>query len=278
MFSIQENTPFYFTKDLLAQSVFLGIDIQRLYCKKNFHLIESARKMPIIRASKETQKTAFRTALFAPKFRSLGLDIAWVYNTETLSKAFNNEDFFRQLYAIRAHKNDALIPKNTDSALDPQFCKGSKTALKKYLEENDKTVLFVSGVNLNACVYQTVKDALEMGYHVVLINDLCGDDQICQTTFERVNLHTKDERIDHFKQSIDHVSNARLAMRQEEDKKHLPKIVRLHSGILNELPEGYAFLTQICANDLLSALHNFAMPKETPKNARALNTLKRKLP
>lgn len=73
------------------------------------------------------------------------------------------------LYKITKEKGDISCPKFSQSAFHSGDFKG-------LLKRKNIQILLVSGFNASACVKDTVKDALKLGFSVGVLTDLVGED------------------------------------------------------------------------------------------------------
>lgn len=132
------------------------IDVQKEFCDPK----ES-------RGSAETEKVATRIANVAPLFRQAMIPTFVVYfsfDKETpISKAMGG------LFKLKMESGDVPVAKDDNSAF-----KGSD--IKELLKWSKVNTLLVSGFNLNACVRQTVIDALSEGFNVWVLEDCVGND------------------------------------------------------------------------------------------------------
>jgi nicotinamidase-related amidase len=143
----------------------LVIDVQRRYCDPSLK-----------RGNEATHKAAGKIAELAPVFREAGVDVYCVYTSPEITGHFNQNtaeetaqfDFYR---FTPDYDNDTLIPKTSQSA----FQSGN---LKNVLCDRGKSQLLVCGVNLSACVFDTVMDARDHAFQVTILRDLTADDDI----------------------------------------------------------------------------------------------------
>lgn len=131
----------------------LLIDIQKKYCDPAGH-----------RGTAETAAVARKIASIVPAFRAAGLPLYPVY----AHRSYDAPDI--DFYEFIPAPHDTVIRKDADSAF-----KGSK--INTILRRDGCRTLLVCGFNLNACVFDTVCDALDAGYAVWLLRDLTGNDR-----------------------------------------------------------------------------------------------------
>lgn len=141
------------------------IDVQRRYCDPSLK-----------RGNESTHKTAGKIAELAPVFREAGVDVYCVYTSPSITGYFNQNTAeeiaqFHFYRFIPDYDNDILVPKTSQSA----FQSGN---FNKLLRDSGKSQLLVCGVNLSACVYDTVMDARDHAFQVTILRDLTADDDI----------------------------------------------------------------------------------------------------
>lgn len=112
----------------------------------------------------------------SPQFNKLSIPTYWIYFTDPKEQnlpvkecTIGPEDARGGLYKVAAASGDKFIRKNRDSAF-----KGSD--IHKQLQGDKKKVLLVTGFNYGFCVLDTVIDAREKGYDVVLFRDATNYD------------------------------------------------------------------------------------------------------
>lgn len=148
----------------IEDSCFAPVDLQKTFCDpKRFVLFLTPN------GNEATHNVAIKTSGIAAEFNRVGMDIAWIYCDNEISP-MSRQQAIRDLYVVKPATNDSIIPKIEDSAFD-----SPRGEFNNYLFQNRKKNIFLSGVNLNACVYWTARGALAKGYNVFLISDLCAD-------------------------------------------------------------------------------------------------------
>ena len=147
----------------IEKSCFAPIDLQKKYCRPQ--TILGMR----LNGNQETHEVAEKTASIAPEFNTVGMDVVWVFYDDEY-RAMSSKQILSSFHLVQPAPQDALVGKTQDDAfLSP------KGALKSYLFQKQKTDIFMSGVNLSACVLATAVGALINGYNVHLITDLTAD-------------------------------------------------------------------------------------------------------
>ncbi len=140
--------------------LFTPIDVQREFCDPAYGE----------RGNERTAAVSKRIASIAPEFNKLGMDTCWVYYDRYL-EADPFERAFGGPYAVKPSLTDLFANKNTDSAFETKA-----SPFQALLKQKRKTTLLVAGFNLTACVKRTVHSALQEGYTVILLHDLCEND------------------------------------------------------------------------------------------------------
>lgn len=147
-----------------SQFAHVIIDAQKRYCDPDYK---------DERGNEQTHQTCQRIARIAPKFRDAGLTTAYVYYDKKLSKDFLNANGGPHL--VQIHRNDIKVPKNDNSAIEA-------SNLKDILECKGISRLIISGFNANACVLDTVEDAIREGFQVAVLADHIGNDNWNQSS------------------------------------------------------------------------------------------------
>ena len=155
---------FEFDQSLVKRAVFVGIDYQARFCRRPTMHMEVGE---CYGGNDQTEKAAEDANRFVRHFDDVGIDVAWVYIDAMTEKE-------KALYKITPKPHHHLIPKYSESAFDRRADQAQSDIIK-YMNDHNKDILFVSGVNLNVCVFQTVVSALKKGFHVILIPDLSAD-------------------------------------------------------------------------------------------------------
>lgn len=134
-----------------AQIAFLVVDAQAMYCAREYH------------GNLQTERVCERLKTIVPDFRKASID---VYNVSySLPLTGKKKEGF---YIYQPDTADAFIVKTEDSAFE-----GSD--IHSTLRDDNKKILIVTGVNLSACIRETVLDARKLGYEVYLPLDLVGN-------------------------------------------------------------------------------------------------------
>jgi nicotinamidase-related amidase len=134
-----------------ANIAFLVVDAQAMYCSMKYH------------GNFQTERVCARLQTIVPDFRKASID---VYNVSySLPLTGKKKESF---YIYQPDVTDAFIAKTEDSAFE-----GSE--IHAALIDDNKKLLIVTGVNLSACIRETVLDARKLGYEVYLPLDLVGN-------------------------------------------------------------------------------------------------------
>ena len=189
---------FFLTRDLLRRAVFLGVDVQRDYCS-NQHDDGNGN----FRGNDETEAAAKKIGGLSKQFNRFGLDITWL--------CYGRKGIFLHMYGpysplhhIQPHPKDKVVLKYRDSGFAEEFMfADQQSELNLHLREHKKDILFIGGVNKNGCVLATIRDALELGYHVILLNDICANDDIVIEGLKRIS---QDQQV-HFYHTLYHRKN-----------------------------------------------------------------------
>jgi len=145
--------------------VFVPIDVQALFCD------------PINRGNTATAHTAAQIAKLAPQFNAITRQTAWVYSDERLNGTADTAK--GGFFAVQPAANDILIRKDCNSAFRKAAAPlGTPSDFAHYVSKTSPSALMISGFNLNACVEDTVFDALVAGHNVILLADLCANDKM----------------------------------------------------------------------------------------------------
>lgn len=188
----------------LSSCIYLTIDPQKHYCDPNFNPR---------RGTAATDKTCRAIAEAVPQLRDRKLRIGWVYTSrhgEGPLQAFGG------WHVVTPKASDLVAVKSRDAAIPHPFdihTRGDGN-LHDLLRQEKKKTLLVGGFNLAACVEDTVKSALAVGYDVFIVADLCGNDRFS----ENHSIHS-------FRQEMD-IYQSYLARRTRE--KSLPAPGNLH--------------------------------------------------
>ena len=134
------------------------IDVQREFCDPE----HSAQ-----RGTNETVRVAEHIANVAPEFRQAHIPTYMVYFAR--NRAESPDEACGGLFKVTMDDGDTPVAKNENSAFE-----GSDISDK--LKKDGIKTLLVSGFNTNACVKETVMDALSEGFNVWLLEDCLGND------------------------------------------------------------------------------------------------------
>jgi len=138
------------------------IDVQHEFCNPHYSFDPRDN-----RGSAHTAKIATHIAGLAPAFRAAGCPLYMIYYDRYLYKAPNYADTL--LYKVKTAPGDQLFPKRDSSA----FADGR---LDQELRQAGIKNLLLCGFNLNACVYDTARDGLALGYNICILGDAVGND------------------------------------------------------------------------------------------------------
>lgn len=149
----------------LQQCLFVAIDLQREFCDP--HYGDDPRGHQV------TVDLCKKINVLSPEFNQLNLRTCWLYYVDPRHTP-HPEWACGGFYIVKPQPDDFVIHKKHNSAftLDP-------SPFGQLLEQEKITTLVVGGVNLSACVKDTVKDAIAYGYDVILVTDLCANDAGC---------------------------------------------------------------------------------------------------
>jgi len=144
-----------------AQTAHIIIDIQRNFCEERYGL---GGGQQTIQAAQDISRTV-------PALRDANIPHYWVYmyDEKNIQHKYNPEKCCGGFYQNTPQNGDFLIPKSKESAFE-------QTDLTEQLTQNNIKYLLISGVYANACVYQTVLDALALQqFEVAVFNDLTAN-------------------------------------------------------------------------------------------------------
>lgn len=150
-----------------ARCLFVTIDVQKGFCDPHFNPERGTHK---------TDAIAKEISQFHQALSPLNLETAHVFtdlNEEGYRSAFGG------FHHLTPHTNDTLAYKFSDAALPHPYekCHALDAGnLYPHLKKNKKRNLFLAGFNLGACVEDTARAALALGYNVFILEDLCGND------------------------------------------------------------------------------------------------------
>ncbi len=147
----------------LEQCLFVPIDVQREFCDPHYDQ----------RGNDKTVAVSEKIAHISPLFNQRALRTCWVYYDDNANKP-RPKKACGGFYKVTPAKDDFLVCKNNNSAFMMH-----PSPLENLLEDEKITTLVVAGVNLSACVKETVQGALCHGYDVILLEDLCANDNHC---------------------------------------------------------------------------------------------------
>lgn len=148
--------------------VHVMIDVQREFCDPGYGS----------RGTGETDRIAGHIADVAAAFRSACVPTYMVYFS--YSENIGPETAGGGFHRVRPVSGDILVGKWDDSAF-------ASSDIKKIFQRNAVKGLIVSGFNLNACVRETVTDACDEGYAVIVMEDCVGNDGWnCGDRYERI--------------------------------------------------------------------------------------------
>lgn len=145
----------------VQDSLFVPIDVQREFCDPKHSK----------RGNTKTVSVAKKIGKLSPIFNQHALRTCWVFYADKPNSRFAKRSC-GGFYLVTPKRSDLFAGKENNSAFhreSPQF--------EAVLKSNGIKNLFCAGVNLSACVKETVKDALGRGYHVYLVHDLCANDK-----------------------------------------------------------------------------------------------------
>lgn len=157
-----------FTQDDLATSVFMTVDVQKVFaCKMSS------------RGTKITDLVSKKIASLCPVFNQFGMDVAHVVLDHTFGGSIKTDSYRwpSPLHEInrKDHLHD-LIYKDESSAFQATYREDcGRVPIATYLEDRKKKTLFMAGFNLTACVMATANDAIEQGYNIVYVSDLVAN-------------------------------------------------------------------------------------------------------
>lgn len=139
-----------------GDTALLVIDVQKEFC-------DPKKK----RGTMETDRIAKRIQSIIPAFREAGIPAYVIYfRKKNIFSKFRKIDF----HHFSPEPSDMLVAKDKDSAFE-----GSN--IGELLKQHRRTKILACGFNLNACVYQTVRDAIRQGFDVSVLEDLVGNDK-----------------------------------------------------------------------------------------------------
>lgn len=127
------------------------------------------------RGNDATLAVARRIAALAPTFRAAGVPFYPVYTPSR-----HDPDGAIDHCEFVPLRRDNVLHKSTNSAFE-------SSAIKSTLSRRGHHTLLVCGFNLNACVFDTVYDAVSADFAVWLLQDLVGNDN-----------YNSPDRSDHF--------------------------------------------------------------------------------
>lgn len=162
-----ENIIFTTLDDIppLRQCLFVPIDLQREFCDPRYD--------DDPRGNDATVAVCEKVNVLSPEFNRLSVRSCWVYYVDprhTPDPRWACGGF----YKVQPAAGDLMVHKKHNSAFKP-----APSPLATLLEKEGVTTLMVAGVNLTSCVKDTVIGALDHGYDVILVSDLCANDNAC---------------------------------------------------------------------------------------------------
>lgn len=182
----------------IKETCLAPIDVQGLFVDPSYLSIYKFFQPWI--ATDRTKNTASKIGVITPQFNQVGIDIAWIYYTDSYNskRPFN---FSGKMYNVSPHENDAIIQKIESSAFDEK-----ETPFEKWLINNKKNHIVMCGFYLTACVYWTAVHAALKGYKVTVLADLSVDGRI-RGQDEQTHKQCLDEFTDIIQRSPPCISN-----------------------------------------------------------------------
>jgi nicotinamidase-related amidase len=158
------------------------------------------------------------------RFKNGRTTVKYIEETKTLDRSI--------LPKVGAQENEAVLLKHTNSALIAET-----TPLQKYLDENDKDTLLITGVNYDCCVGETIQDAILSGkYNIIAVADCINIPMQTRSGYE---CYARDIYIQTNNRAVD-IGNASLP-RSEIRSRYMNQFHVATSGIIvDALSQGVA--------------------------------------